>query len=42
MTSLRPASVISKLNHDLLRGSLLGMLMLVGLSALPAASCFGV
>lgn len=34
--------VISKLNHDLVRGALLGLLLFLGLSALLAAFYFGI
>ena len=42
MASRKPALVFSKLNHDLVRGALLGFLVFLGLSALLAAFYFGI
>jgi hypothetical protein len=42
MASRKPASVISKVNRDLIRRSVPGIPVFLRLRALPAASCFGV
>jgi hypothetical protein len=42
MTSRRPALVLSKLNDDLVRGSVLGLLVFLGLLALLALFYFGI
>jgi hypothetical protein len=42
MASRKPALVISKLNHDLVRGALLGLLVFLALSASLAAFYFGI
>jgi hypothetical protein len=42
MATRKPASMISKLNRDLVRRSVPGFSVFIGLRALPAASSFGV
>jgi hypothetical protein len=42
MTSRRPALAISKLNDDLVRGAVLGLLVFLGLIALLAVFYFGI
>jgi hypothetical protein len=42
MTSRKPALVLSKLNEDLVRGSVLGLLVFLGLIALLALFYFGI
>jgi hypothetical protein len=42
MASRKSESVTSKLNRDLVRGSVQGIPAFLGLRALPAASRFGV
>jgi hypothetical protein len=42
MTSRQPAFVLSKVNDDLVRGSVLGSLVVLGLMASLALSCFGI
>jgi preprotein translocase subunit SecF len=41
MTSRKPAFVISKLHHDLVRGGILGLLVFLGLFVLLVALYFG-
>jgi hypothetical protein len=42
MTNRRPAFVLSKLNDDLVRGSILGLLVFLGLIALLSLFYFGI